>query len=50
MRPIGKTVYFMPPYIIEESHMRQLVDATLMALTQLLAGDRPSAQQETALP
>ncbi|OHC66803.1 MAG: adenosylmethionine--8-amino-7-oxononanoate transaminase [Rhodocyclales bacterium GWA2_65_20] len=50
VRPIGKTVYFMPPYIIEESHMRQLVDATLMALTQLLAGDRPSAQQETALP
>jgi len=24
LRPIGRTVYFMPPYVIEEAHMRQL--------------------------
>lgn len=50
VRPIGKTVYFMPPYIIEESHMQQLVSASLHALAQLLRDDRPSPHSETALP
>ena len=27
LRPIGRTVYFMPPYVIEEAEFAQLVDA-----------------------
>jgi len=27
LRPIGSTVYFMPPYVVEEAEFRQLVDA-----------------------
>ena len=38
LRPIGNTVYFMPPYIIEEEHMRALVDGTLAAIDAALAG------------
>jgi adenosylmethionine---8-amino-7-oxononanoate aminotransferase len=29
LRPIGKTVYFMPPYVIEDAEFAQLVDAGL---------------------
>ena len=29
LRPIGNTVYFMPPYIISESEIAQLVETTL---------------------
>ena len=35
VRPIGHTLYFMPPYIIEESHMQQLVVASLSMLATL---------------
>jgi adenosylmethionine---8-amino-7-oxononanoate aminotransferase len=28
LRPLGNTVYFMPPYVIEEDHMDMLVGAT----------------------
>jgi adenosylmethionine-8-amino-7-oxononanoate aminotransferase len=34
VRPIGKTVYFMPPYIIEPEHMDKLVEASLRVLDQ----------------
>jgi adenosylmethionine-8-amino-7-oxononanoate aminotransferase len=34
-RPIGNTVYFMPPYVIEPAHMEQLVGATLATLGRL---------------
>jgi len=34
MRPIGNTVYFMPPYVIGEAEMRLLADATLAVLEQ----------------
>jgi len=37
LRPLGRTVYFMPPYVIEEEHMRLLVDGTLSALEAALA-------------
>ena len=50
LRPIGKTVYFMPPYIIEDCHMQQLVDATLSSLQALLQDDAPAGQGEMALP
>ncbi|MBU1666281.1 MAG: aminotransferase class III-fold pyridoxal phosphate-dependent enzyme, partial [Gammaproteobacteria bacterium] len=32
LRPIGHSVYFMPPYVIEEAEMRLLADATLACL------------------
>jgi adenosylmethionine-8-amino-7-oxononanoate aminotransferase len=34
LRPIGNTVYFMPPYVIEEAHMDLLVEGTLAILDQ----------------
>lgn len=35
LRPIGNTVYFMPPYVVEEAEMRHLVDGTLATLDNL---------------
>jgi adenosylmethionine-8-amino-7-oxononanoate aminotransferase len=32
LRPIGATVYFMPPYVIDEAEMRLLTDTTLACL------------------
>jgi len=32
LRPIGNTVYFMPPYVIDEADIRLLVERTLEAL------------------
>ncbi|MDP2432365.1 MAG: adenosylmethionine--8-amino-7-oxononanoate transaminase [Pseudomonadota bacterium] len=33
LRPIGDTVYFMPPYVIEEPEMRLLAETTLACLS-----------------
>ncbi len=35
LRPIGGTVYFMPPYVIDESHMTQLARVTENLLNAL---------------
>ncbi len=35
LRPIGNTVYFMPPYVIEEAEMRLMADVTLQLLQEL---------------
>jgi adenosylmethionine---8-amino-7-oxononanoate aminotransferase len=35
LRPIGNTIYFMPPYIISESEMDLLVDRTLHIVNEL---------------
>ncbi len=50
-RPIGNTVYFMPPYVLEDSHMRQLSECTQEVLA-LLAQDNgaPGRSQDTPLP
>jgi adenosylmethionine-8-amino-7-oxononanoate aminotransferase len=32
IRPIGSTVYFMPPYVIGEAEMRLMADVTLQLL------------------
>ena len=32
LRPIGGSVYFMPPYVIEEAEMRFLAETTLSLL------------------
>ena len=38
LRPIGNTVYFMPPYIVEEADMAYLIAGTVKALERVLAG------------
>lgn len=35
VRPIGNTVYFMPPYCLQDQEMQQLVDACLDSLSAL---------------
>ncbi|SMB27459.1 Adenosylmethionine-8-amino-7-oxononanoate aminotransferase [Sterolibacterium denitrificans] len=37
LRPIGNTVYFMPPYVIDEDAMRLLVNGTQQAIDATLA-------------
>jgi adenosylmethionine-8-amino-7-oxononanoate aminotransferase len=37
LRPIANTVYFMPPYIIDESAIAWLVAGALAALNECLA-------------
>jgi len=37
LRPIGATLYWMPPYVIDEPAMRHLADGTLRALDAALA-------------
>jgi adenosylmethionine-8-amino-7-oxononanoate aminotransferase len=32
LRPIGSTVYFMPPYVIEQAHMAQMAETTINLL------------------
>jgi adenosylmethionine-8-amino-7-oxononanoate aminotransferase len=32
LRPIGRTVYFMPPYVTTDDDWARLVDATLAIL------------------
>ena len=38
LRPIGNTVYFMPPYVISEAEIDQLVSGSLVALDKVVAG------------
>ncbi|MBP6058723.1 MAG: adenosylmethionine--8-amino-7-oxononanoate transaminase [Nitrosomonas sp.] len=35
LRPLGKTIYFMPPYVINEQEMNLLIDGTLHVLDAL---------------
>lgn len=35
LRPLGKTVYFMPPYVINEQEMDLLIDGTLRVMDAL---------------
>jgi adenosylmethionine-8-amino-7-oxononanoate aminotransferase len=37
LRPIGRTVYFMPPYILTEAEITQLMDGAAAALAAALA-------------
>lgn len=44
LRPIGNTVYFMPPYIIDEAAIGQLIETVLDILARLPAGGSPLPQ------
>lgn len=35
LRPLGNTVYFMPPYVIEAAHMELIVEGTIAILDDL---------------
>lgn len=37
LRPIGRTVYFMPPYVVDDSEIRHLMDGAAGALAAALA-------------
>jgi adenosylmethionine-8-amino-7-oxononanoate aminotransferase len=38
LRPMGNTVYFMPPYVITEAEMRLLVERTLSVIDKVSCG------------
>lgn len=52
VRPIGNTVYFMPPYVMEDAEMMKLCDATIQSLEAISAMDEPllGNGKATALP
>lgn len=50
LRPIGNTVYIMPPYIIEQSHMLQIRDTCLLILEQLGSTTGTDSKADTVLP
>ncbi len=37
LRPMGNTVYWMPPYVIDEAESRLLVEGSLAALSEVMA-------------
>jgi adenosylmethionine-8-amino-7-oxononanoate aminotransferase len=49
LRPIGNTLYFMPPYVIDPQAAIHLRDAALGALDAVPAADTPAGAEE-ALP
>jgi len=50
VRPIGKTVYFMPPYILQPEEMTQLFQATTQVLDELSQQNDVLTGPVTALP
>ena len=40
LRPIGNTVYFMPPYVINEEEMNHMVDQTLNIINTITTKGR----------
>ncbi|RZI84972.1 MAG: adenosylmethionine--8-amino-7-oxononanoate transaminase [Rubrivivax sp.] len=48
LRPIGNTLYFMPPYVLSDDDLRHLVDGTLRVLDQVLADESASASAGVA--
>ncbi len=49
LRPIGHTLYVMPPYVLTEADQRHLADG-LLAVLNLVLGDEPGAPPQTAQP
>jgi len=50
VRPIGNTVYFMPPYCIETTHMKHLADAASACLDTMEHGGDLAVNEGIALP
>lgn len=49
MRPIGNTVYLMPPYAINDSEIDQLVDGALATLKAVMATSSKEGARDVAL-
>jgi adenosylmethionine-8-amino-7-oxononanoate aminotransferase len=49
MRPIGNTVYLMPPYAINDGEIDQLVDGTLATLKAVMATSSNKGARDVAL-
>ena len=49
MRPIGNTVYLMPPYAINDGEIDQLVDSTLATLKAVMATSSKEGARDVAL-
>jgi adenosylmethionine-8-amino-7-oxononanoate aminotransferase len=49
LRPIGTTVYLMPPYVLEPDQIRWLVGQTLAALDQTLTANRPASSEASGV-
>ena len=49
LRPIGRTVYFMPPYTITDDEMRFLISAAEASLDELACTSNPSADESIAI-
>ncbi|MDQ0080616.1 adenosylmethionine-8-amino-7-oxononanoate aminotransferase [Variovorax boronicumulans] len=49
MRPIGNTVYLMPPYAINDGEVDQLVDSTLATLKAVMATSSKEGARNVAL-
>ena len=49
MRPIGNTVYLMPPYAINDGEVDQLVDSTLATLKAVMATSSKEGARDVAL-
>ena len=49
MRPIGSTVYLMPPYVIGDGEIDRLVDATLATLKTVMATRDKEGGRDVAL-
>ncbi|MDE2402098.1 MAG: adenosylmethionine--8-amino-7-oxononanoate transaminase [Burkholderiales bacterium] len=43
LRPIGNSLYFMPPYVLTEADMQHLVDGAVRTLEQVLAHEAVSS-------
>lgn len=49
MRPIGNTVYLMPPYAIGDGEIDRLVDGTLATLKAVAATGAQEGARDVAL-
>jgi adenosylmethionine-8-amino-7-oxononanoate aminotransferase len=49
MRPIGSTVYLMPPYVIGDDEIDRLVDGTLATLKAVTASSHAEGGRDVAL-
>jgi adenosylmethionine-8-amino-7-oxononanoate aminotransferase len=43
LRPIGNTLYFMPPYVIDDEAIAHLVNGALAALDETLSATGPAS-------
>ena len=50
LRPIGPTLYFMPPYVLGEAEQRHLAEGALRVLDRVLAEEGPASAQATEVP